>query len=280
MNENLNLVEKLKDAPHGIKLWSSVFGDCTFITIDLTDVIYPIKCQITTIDRKTTYVGFTKDGRLDIQYENCGCVLFPSKWNMDWSTFRVTKEDKCFEPFQKNIDKGINSNGYDYVDLGLPSGTLWATMNVGASKPSDYGLYFQWGSDSNFSKYNTAGDTLDLEDDAANEYMGGDWHMPTPDQIRELINTANTTNTWATQDGINGRLFTSKTDTSKSIFIPAAGSAWDGSVQSSGDYGIVWSSMLSSSNVNYGQNLYFYSDNAYLNCGNRGNGFSVRGVIG
>ena len=43
------------------------------------------------------------------------------------------------------MDKEFNNNGYDYVDLGLPSGTLWATMNVGASKPSDYGLYFQWG---------------------------------------------------------------------------------------------------------------------------------------
>ena len=44
-----------------------------------------------------------------------------------------------------NTENTANNNGYDYVDLGLPSGTLWATMNVGASKPSDYGQYFQWG---------------------------------------------------------------------------------------------------------------------------------------
>ena len=43
------------------------------------------------------------------------------------------------------MNKEINNNGYDYVDLGLPSGTLWATCNIGASKPSEYGLYFQWG---------------------------------------------------------------------------------------------------------------------------------------
>ena len=43
------------------------------------------------------------------------------------------------------MDKGINNNGYEYVDLGLPSGTLWAACNVGASKPSDDGQYFQWG---------------------------------------------------------------------------------------------------------------------------------------
>ena len=198
-------------------------------------------------------------------------------------------------------------NGHDYVDLGLPSGTLWATMNVGASKASDAGLYFQWGdtsgytadqvgkdkqfnwadykwsidgSDTNFSKYTTTGATLELEDDAAHANMGGDWHMPTPTQISELLNTAYTTNTWTKQDGVNGRLFTSKTDTSKSIFIPAAGSAWFGSLDNSGDYGDVWSSMLSTGFVDYGQNLYFLSDSAYLSYSDRSGWFSVRGVLG
>ena len=311
MNENLNLVEILKDVQRGTMLWSPVFGDCEFITIDLTDIIYPIKCQITTKDRRTTYVGFTKDGRLDIQYENGGCVLFPSEENMDWSTFRITKEHKCFEPFHKNMDKTINSNGFDYVDLGLPSGTKWATMNVGASKPSEFGLYFQWGdvqgytqdqiglgdgqkkfasdwsdykfsiggSDSNFSKYKTTGATLELADDAANANMGGDWHIPTPEQIQELINTVNTTSTWTTQYGVKGRLFTSKKN-DKSIFIPAAGYVWDGSILHSGDYGIVWSSVLSSSYVDVGQSLNFVSGGAYLGDDYRYDGFSVRGVIG
>lgn len=101
MNENLDLTKILKDCPKGTKLWSPVFGDCAFITIDLTTVIYPIKCQITTKDRRTTCIGFTKDGRLDIQYENGGCVLFPSKENMDWSTFVVPKKYKEFKPFEK-----------------------------------------------------------------------------------------------------------------------------------------------------------------------------------
>ena len=310
MNENLNLVEILKYVPFRTMLWSPVFGDCEFITIDLTDIIYPIKCQITTKDRRTTYVGFTKDGRIDIQYENGGCVLFPSEENMDWSTFRITKEHKCFEPFHKNMDKAINSNGFDYVDLGLPSGTLWATMNVGASKPSDYGLFFQWGDTSGYTadqvgtgdgkkafswadyKWNPSGDgktftryaatdsILELKDDAAHVNMGGSWHMPSPTQISELLNTAYTTNKWTTQDGVNGRLFTSKKAPSKSIFIPAAGSAWDGSVYGRGGNGGVWSSMLSSSSVNSGQNLNFRSDYAYLFSNYRSSGFSVRGVIG
>jgi hypothetical protein len=64
------------------------------------------------------------------------------------------------------------------------------------------------------------------------------------------------------------------------LIIPAAGNAWDGSLNNSGDNGNVWSSMLSTGNVNNGQNLNFNSDNANLNNNNRNNGFSVRGVLG
>lgn len=203
----------------------------------------------------------------------------------------------------KELGKQIN----DYVDLGLPSGTKWATQNVGARKPTDYGLYFQWGDtqgysadqvgtgegqkkfasdwsdykwgvNPNFTKYTTTGATLELEDDAAHVHMGGDWHMPTPAQFGELLN--NTTNTWTTQDGVNGRLFTSKKDGTKSIFIPAAGYAWDGSVRLSGGGGYVWSSMLGTSNVGSGQCLSFNSDSASLSYSGRYYGLSVRGVIG
>ena len=203
--------------------------------------------------------------------------------------------------------KKINNNGFEYVDLELPSGTLWATMNVGASKPSDYGLYFQWGdtqgytaeqvgtgegkkkfaSDEsdykfgvypNYTKYTVAGATLELEDDAAHANMGGDWHMPTPIQISELLD--NTTNAWTTQDGVNGRLFTSKKDGSKSIFIPAAGDAWDGSVRNSGVSGNFWSSMLFTDDVDFGQSLYFDSGDVSLSGNVRYDGFSVRGVVG
>ena len=204
------------------------------------------------------------------------------------------------------MNKEINSNGFGYIDLGLQSGTLWATCNVGASKPSDVGLYFQWGdtsgytadqvgkdkqftwndykfsidgSDSNFSKYNTAGATLELMDDAAHANMGGDWHMPTPEQIEELID--NTTTAWTTSDdGVNGILFTSKTVPSKSIFIPAAGFAWGGSVYRRGSFGDVWSSVLLRGSADYGQYLGFNSYYVGLCYSSRCYGFSVRGVIG
>ena len=205
------------------------------------------------------------------------------------------------------MHKKINNDGFQYVDLGLPSGTLWATCNVGASKPSDYGLYFQWGDTQgytanqvgtgegqkkfasdwsdykwgvspNFTKYTTLCLALELNDDAAHVNMGGDWHIPSPTQIRELI--GNTTTAWTTLDGANGRLFTSKKDSSKSIFIPAAGGAWGGLVQLSGDYGSVWSSMLDTADVGSGQYLNFYSGDVNLGSGGyRCDGLSVRGVI-
>lgn len=104
--------------------------------------------------------------------------------------------------------------------------------------------------------------------------------MPTPTQIQELINTANTTSTWTAQDGVNGRLFTSTKDNSKSIFIPAAGLALDGSVQDGGYDGNVWSSMLNTGNVNGGQQLTFYPGGVSLYYGSRHYGWSVRGVLG
>lgn len=212
------------------------------------------------------------------------------------------------------MNKEINNNGFDYVDLGLPSGTLWATKNVGANNPSDFGLYFQWGdvigyspsqiskrkenkafdwsdykfsingSYSNLSKYTTLGETLDLEDDAAHVNMGGDWHMPTPEQFKELINE--TTSKWERQNGVNGMKFISKEDESKYIFIPAAGDAWHGSINNNGREGNLWSSMMDDAWGTYnGQGLEFYcyskdSEHVFSHGGDRCCGYSIRGVIG
>ena len=220
----------------------------------------------------------------------------------------TTQHCSTFKTFSNMANKDFNYNGYEYVDLGLPSGTKWATCNVGASKPSDAGLYFQWGDTKGytkeqvgtgngqkkfswtdykwnpngdgktFTKYTNPRDTLELEDDAAHVNMGGSWHIPTPDQIKEL--TANTTSTWTKQDGVNGRLFTSKKDTSKFIFIPAAGFAWDGSIRLSGFNGYVWFSMLGTGNVLDGQYLGFGSGYVDLSYSYRCPGLSVRGVVG
>lgn len=204
--------------------------------------------------------------------------------------------------------------GHAYVDLGLPSGTKWATMNVGANSETDYGLYFQWGDTQGYTasqvgsgegqkyfgwadykygdgtsspgatgmtKYNaTDGKTLlDIEDDAVAANWGGSWKMPTEAQFQELLNTANCTNVWTTVDGVNGRLFTSVRN-GNTLFIPAAGFAYSGSMNSVGDYGCVWSSSLYSSNVKNGRFLYFDSNSVSVGDYYRYYGQSVRGVVG
>lgn len=203
------------------------------------------------------------------------------------------------------MEKNINNNGFYYVDLDLPSGTLWAQTNVGAEMPSDAGLYFQWGDTVgytadqvgkdegqkkfdlddhkwgkylNFTKYTTIGETLDLEDDAVNANMGGDWHIPTPEQIQELIDC--TINKWVKCNGKNGRLFTSKKDRSRFIFIPAAGIAIDGLVHSSGEFASIWSSKLSYFSIENGQELRFDEEAIDVSVFSRSDGLTVRGVIG
>ena len=190
------------------------------------------------------------------------------------------------------------------VDLDLPSGIKWATCNVGAEKPEDYGNYYAWGEvlpKENYSwetykyangaynkltKYCTDasnGDngftdnktTLDPEDDAACANWGGSWRMPTDAEWAELI--ANCTWTWTTQNGINGYQVASKTN-SNSIFLPAAGSRLFTDLNYVGDYGGYWSSSLYERNPNGAWSLYFSSDGVSRGSSSRGRGLSLRPV--
>ena len=191
-------------------------------------------------------------------------------------------------------------NGHEYVDLGLPSGTLWATCNVGATKPEEYGDYFAWGetqpketynwstykwcrgSSDTQTKYCTDSyygtvdnkTTLDLSDDAARANWGGSWRMPTTEEQQELIN--NCTWTWTTQNGVNGYKVTSKSN-GNSIFLPAAGCRDDSSLNDAGSYGDYWSlrssSTTASNFLNFGNTLLNPQ-----NANDRGYGFAVRCV--
>ena len=200
-------------------------------------------------------------------------------------------------------------NGHEYVDLGLPSGTLWA-RNILTNADGE-ALYFQWGdvegwtkeqvqngektfagdgSDykwnegewscdgSSMTKYNlTDGRTvLDLEDDAAHVHMGGDWHIPTKEQCEEL--TANTTSVWTTQNGVSGRLFIS-TMNGKSIFVPAFGYLSNGGRYNSGS-GYVCSCSVNDTILSYVLCLYFDSSNVYIESDGRTDGNCVIGVVG
>ena len=119
-------------------------------------------------------------------------------------------------------------NGHEYVDLGLPSGTKWATMNVGATSITDYGNYYQYGKGANDvsitsgqSDYSGTENPLAVSADTAVQVWGGSWHMPTSVQFQELLD--NTTYELVTDyqsSGISGFTFTAN---GKTLFIPAAG---------------------------------------------------------
>ena len=185
------------------------------------------------------------------------------------------------------------------VDLGLPSGTLWATCNVGASSPEDYGNYYAWGELSGksnyswstytfgpeypFSKYDPDDETvLELEDDVAHAIMGGNWHMPTEAQLQEL--TANTTSAWTSNyngTGVAGAVFTSTANTNtNSIFIPAAGYYDDTSKSNVGSSCYLWSAELAPGYFDGAISLGLRSNGNSMTGFDRRDGFSVRGVIG
>ena len=190
--------------------------------------------------------------------------------------------------------------GHEYVDLGLPSGTMWATMNIGANSPEGYGDYFAWGetapktlynwetykwgsgsyySEENITKYGTGdGKTeLDLEDDAAYVNWGELWCMPTLEQINELVNNC----TWerTTINGVNGQLVTGPNG--NTLFLPAA--AWyendnEVSQYSLGDVGDYWSRTLESYRPQVAFNIRFNDWGIYVHSDNRSYGRSVRAV--
>ena len=201
----------------------------------------------------------------------------------------------------------MKHNGFEYVDLGLPSGTKWATCNVGADKETDYGFYFafgetkgyscftdakafNWGdykfsvngSNAKFSKYNNTDGkkVLDLCDDAAHIHMGGRWHMPTKEQIIEL--KSNTISDWVTNyngSGVNGILFTSKSDTSKKLFFPASGCLSNFVSESAGKVCYYWSSSIYNNNDCYGFIFNISSALTFVALSNRNEGNNVRGVF-
>lgn len=189
----------------------------------------------------------------------------------------------------------------DWVDLGLPSGLLWATRNVGATSPEDYGDYFAWGETQtkevynwstysyyienhvsfccltkycNNSEYGYNGFVDDLTilepvDDAATANYGG--RTPTKEEWEELKN--NTTCKWARLNGVSGCRFTSSNG--NSLFLPAAGSRADSSVHAVGNFCHYWSSSLYDEFPGY---AWYFDYDMGMGGSYRYGGFSVRAV--
>ena len=192
----------------------------------------------------------------------------------------------------------LTHNGYEYVDLGLPSGLKWATCNVGASSPEEYGLYFAWGETTGYTdeqvtsgikpftedEYNSGpasriSSDLTLEQDAAHVNMGGNWRMPTKDECQELLD--NCDDSWT--DAYNGTeiagwVLTSKVN-GKSVFFPAAGDCSRSTVWGVGSNGEYQSAMWDSYSTKLAWFLRFGSMSHGVASEPRYMGRSVRGVF-
>ena len=200
-------------------------------------------------------------------------------WNVIWDGNRLRWET---EP------------EHEYVDLGLPSGTLWATCNVGANSPEEYGDYFAWGetepkesyswktykwdSDYGPTKYsdNDGKTELDLEDDAAYVNWGSNWRMPSKDQLRELSIYCNWE--WIQQNNANGCKYTGPNG--NTLFLPAAGNYSGSSIlENANILGLYWSRTLNVSWPSYSYRLSINYMGDGINDTDRWKGYSVRPVF-
>ncbi len=193
----------------------------------------------------------------------------------------------------------------EWVDLGLPSGLLWAKCNLGATTPEGYGDYYAWGETATkevyslstykyctvdaegslqtLTKYNTSTDygtpdnltTLQAMDDVATQKLGDGARMPTREEWEDLI--ANTTAEWTTVNGVAGRKFTAANG--NSLFLPAAGGRFDSRLLYAGESGDYWSSSsLYSDYPGLAWGFTFDSDDQFMYFTVRTIGFSVRAV--
>ena len=181
--------------------------------------------------------------------------------------------------------------GHKFVEMG-PNGLTWATCNVGADKPEDYGDYFAWGETKpkedyswatykfnpsgdgkTFTKYTTVGDTLEVADDAACANWGGKWRMPTDVEWEWLF--SNCTWIWTTLNGVKGMHV--KAENGNSIFLPAAGYRYKTSLNDEGEWGFYWYSSLGEKTY-FGRAVHLYSTNYYGSNSSRYVGHSIRPV--
>ena len=194
------------------------------------------------------------------------------------------------------ITKNMLNNQYEYVDLDLPSGTLWCDRNIGAKTETEYGDYFAWaetkpqneynwgsykfGSKNNLKKYNDKDKLVNIEltDDAARVNIGSNCSIPTKKQFTELID--NTTHKLVenyNNSGVDGMLFTAKNG--NTLFLPAAGFINNTSNDDISINGLYWASNIDPNDSYNAYNLFFEDDNLYIMVGVRCYGLTVRGVL-
>lgn len=195
---------------------------------------------------------------------------------------------------------------HNYVEIG---GIKWATMNLGANSITDYGLYFQWGDIQgytadqigsgegqkrfdwnnykygdgfNMTKYNNIDnkDVLDMEDDAAQQLLGGSWRMPTSSEFTTLKESTNIE--WTQINGVYGMLCVDKQDINKTLFFPASGYGSGTQIQDIGKNGNYWTNLVSPySDKTSAFRLRFYNDGGFYPASqdSRVGGYSIRAVL-
>ncbi len=283
-------------------------------TIDLTAVAPQITATSTSNTLEIPLKNFTVATN-----ETSTIYLMLAPVNLTDENLEITLSDEIGEyiKFQVEGKEFVAGKAYAYtltdgekfakpipkyaVDLGLPSGTLWADRNVGARYPEDYGDYFAWGetepkdyyswgtykwcngTETTITKYCTKDSNgtvdnktiLDLEDDAAYVNMGATWRIPTYAEQRELINEC--TWEWTILNGVNGRKVTGPNG--NSIFLPAAGLRGNDIFVNVGSTGYYWSSLLNSDYPVFGNDLILEAGQYTWGTIVRWEGLSVRAVV-
>lgn len=290
---------------YGYMSINSIQSDGLRVTLDVSSshkqfVAEDIQSVIDTWQEGGAIV-FSTESALDLK----GKLIVGEKAHWDGNTLVYGKAGGGYYYYDEGDEIDDTDDG-NAVDLGLPSGTKWMKSNVGATKPSDFGKFFQWGdtqgydgaderpfnwgdykfgNDNSLTKYNDTDHLTLLEssDDSAAAATSGQASMPTKDQLQELIN--NTEHRWLRlANGVNGMKFWKKdteepTDGNSYIFIPAAGYCSNGSRYGVGSWGYVWSSSRNESDAYSAWYMRFDAGYVGINGYYRCIGCSVRGVI-
>ena len=293
---NVNIISESYDLVHYVEFFSSLsvkeetwsFSvDCSeklssTETTDIDILLYPASAEDKTaslVIDDTTY-EFEFPTSLTDSWE-AGCQY---TYPITITTSTATEDDSTDNIYYPTT----NYNGYAAVDLGLS--VKWATMNVGAESPEDYGNYYAWGeieTKDEYTKNNSVTYGVDMDDisgnaeyDAATANWGSSWRIPTYDEIEELSD--NCSWTWTTYNSVYGYFVTGTNG--NSIFLPASGIRSGSSLFGAGTGGYYWSSTSDddyNDEYNYAIGLYLYEDIVGYGWGygNRSEGHSVRPVI-
>ena len=295
--------------PEGIEqIHNNAFNECKITSVSLPSSLK----SFITVDKSNVAFGSCYDlktvrAKKKVPFE-CDYYSFSNETYSSGTLYVPIGTKTLYETTTGWSRFEIVEEGNDYpvaeaIDLGLPSGTKWASWNVGASKPEEYGSYYAWGETEekdyyDLSTYKYCNGSLDAmtkycttsrygndgftdgltellpEDDAATANWGAPWHMPTVDQINELL--ANCTRTWTQHNGVNGTLVTGPNG--NTIFLPAAGYRWDDVLSNGGWLGRYWSSLLEPYVSYRASSLDFESSYWYWGGDFRYDGSSVRAV--